>query len=348
MTEGKAKNVRKLTMADALNEAHRIAMREDPYVFAIGEDIGDYGGVYRVTKGLLQEFGKQRVRDTPISEAVIVGGSVGAAMVGCRPILEIGFVDFVGTCWDQILNQAAKIRYMSGGRASVPLVMRMACGAGLGYGVHHSQSLEAFFTHIPGLKVVMPAFPEDAKGLLLAAIKDDDPVAVMENKLLYYYRDAVPEGYYETPIGKAKIRRNGSDATIVAWSRAVHWALAKAEEAAKIGIECEVIDLRSLIPLDEETIQQSVSKTGRLIVCHEACRTGGFGGEIVSRVVEKSFDFLVTPPVRVAAPDIPVPNSIPLEKVYLQTEDELGDAIRKVCFVDHRPARNPMKERKSR
>jgi len=339
--------MRKLNMADALNEAHRIAMREDPHVFAIGEDIGDYGGVYRVTKGLLNEFGKDRVRDTPISEAVIVGGSVGAALVGCRPILEIGFVDFVGTCWDQILNQAAKIRYMSGGRASVPLVMRMACGAGLGYGVHHSQSLEAFFTHIPGIKVVMPAFPEDAKGLLLAAIKDDDPVALMEHKLLYYYRDIVPDGYYETPIGKAKVRREGKDVTIVAWSRAVHWALAQAAEAEKVGIDCEVLDLRSLVPMDEGAIQRSVSKTGRLIVCHEACRTGGFGGEIVSRVVEKSFDFLVTPPVRVAAPDIPVPNSIPLEKVYLQTEEKLSEAIMQVCSVVHRPARFPKKERKS-
>ena len=322
-----------MTMAQALNEAHRIAMREDSRVFAIGEDIGDYGGIYRVTVGLLDEFGKQRVRDTPISESAIVGSSVGAALVGCRPILEIGFVDFVGTCWDQVINQAAKYRYLSGGKASVPLVMRMACGAGLGYGVHHSQSMEAWFTHTPGIKVVMPAFPDDAKGLLLAAVDDDDPVAFFEHKLLYTYKDTVPEGPFTVPIGKAKIRRKGHDLTIVCWSRAVHWALAAAEKAAASGIECEVIDLRTLMPLDEDLIQNSVGRTNRLIVCHEACRTSGFGAEIVSRVVESSFDFLDAPPVRVAAPDIPVPNSLPLEKIYLGPETELLDAVHKLTAV---------------
>lgn len=316
-----------LSYAQALNEALRLAMREDGGVFVIGEDVGQYGGIYKVTEGLVEEFGKARVLDTPISESAITGASVGAALVGCRPVLEIGFVDFVGTCWDQIFNQAAKYRYLSGGRASVPLVIRTTCGAGLAYGAHHSQSLEAWFAHTPGLKVVMPATPADAKGLLLSAIQDDDPVIFLEHKLLYPLRGDVPEGRHMVPLGKAEVRRQGEDVTLVSWSRAVHWALAAAERVADQGIDCEVVDLRTLVPFDEETVLQSVQKTGRLVVCHEACLTGGFGAEVVARVVERAFDWLDAPPVRVAAPDIPVPNSKPLESVYLRPEAALVDAI---------------------
>lgn len=326
-----------LTYTKALNEAHRIAMREDPRVFVIGEDVAAYGGVYKVTEGLLDEFGRDRVRDTPISEAAITGASVGAALVGAKPILEIGFVDFVGTCFDQIVNQAAKYRYLSGGRAGVPLVIRMTCGTtGLGYGVHHSQSLEAWFTHTPGLKVVMPCEPADAKGLLLAAIDDPDPVIFMEHKALYPLKGDVPDGRYTVPLGKAKVRRRGDHVTIVAWSQAVEWAATAAEKAAERGTSCEVIDLRSLVPLDEETIVASVKKTGRLIVCHEACRTGGFGAEIVARVIESAFDWLDAPPVRVAAPDMPVPSCVPLEHgVYLRPRTELSRAIDEIFPPSH-------------
>ena len=318
------------TYAEALTEALRLALRDDPRVFLIGEDIGIYGGVYRVTKDLIEEFGAGRVLDTPISEAAITGASVGAALLGCRPVLEVGFVDFVGTCWDQIFNQAAKYRYLSGGQASVPLVIRMAYGAGLGYGVHHSQSLEAWFAHTPGLKVVAPSTPADAKGLLLAAIDDDDPVIFLEHKLLYNLEGEVPETKYKEPFA-ARMRREGEDVTIVAWGRAVHWALAAAETAAQEGISCQVLDLRTLIPFDEAAVLDAVARTGRLIVCHEACLTGGFGGEVVARVAEHSFDVLRAPPLRVAAPDIPVPSSVPLEQVYLRPQAALLEAIRKTA-----------------
>jgi pyruvate/2-oxoglutarate/acetoin dehydrogenase E1 component len=325
-----------MTYAEALNEALRIAMTDDPLVFAIGEDIGTYGGYYGVTAGLQEIFGKDRVVDTPISEIAITGASVGAALTGTRPILEIGFVDFVGACWDQIFNQAAKYCYMSGGRARVPMVIRMACGAGLSYGVHHSQSLEAWFTHIPGLKVVMPSTPADAKGLLLSAIDDDNPVIFLEHKFLYAEKGEVPDGADRIPLGKAHIAREGRDVTIVAWSCAVQWALAAAGELAEDGIDCEVLDLRTLAPLDEAAVVRSVDKTGRVAVCHEACQTGGFGAEIVARISEKAFDSLEAPPIRVAAPDIPVPASPPLENEYLRPERQLADAVRNLAAVSHR------------
>lgn len=317
-----------MSYAQALNDALRIALRDDPRVFLIGEDIGTYGGIYRVTKDLITEFGAARVLDTPISEAAITGASVGAALAGCRPVLEVGFVDFVGTCWDQIFNQAAKYRYLSGGRASVPMVIRMAYGAGLGYGVHHSQSLEAWFAHTPGLKVVAPSTPADAKGLMLAAIEDDDPVIFLEHKLLYATEAEVPQQRYVEPF-RARMRRDGDAVTIVAWGRAVHWALAAADAAAQEGIECQVLDLRTLVPFDEDAVLQAVAQTGRLIVCHEACLTGGFGGEVVARVAERVFGALRSAPLRVAAPDIPVPNGVLLEQVYLRPQVLLLDSIRK-------------------
>lgn len=317
-----------MTLVKALNEALRIAMRRDPSVFVIGQDVGQYGGVYKVTEGLLKEFGKDRVLDTPISEAAITGASVGAALVGAKPVLEIGFVDFVGTCLDQIFNQAAKYRYLSGGKAEVPLVIRMACGSnGLGYGVHHTQSLEAWFSHVPGLKVVMPSTPADAFGLLLASIEDPDPVVFLEHKNLYWIKGQVASDGKADTLGKGRVVRAGTDLTIVAWSQSVQWALDAADWANEGGISCEVIDLRCLIPLDEQLILDSVRKTGRLIVCHEACETGGFGAEVMARVSTKGFDWLRAAPIRVAAPDIPVAASPPLERVYLQPATRLRDAI---------------------
>lgn len=322
-----------LTTTKALNEAHRIVMRENPDVFVIGEDVAQYGGVYKVTEGLLEEFGRNRVRDTPISEAAIAGAGVGAALVGAKPIVEIGFVDFVGTCFDQIVNQAAKYRYLSGGKANVPMVFRMTTGTvGLGYGVHHSQSLEAWFTHTPGLKVVMPSNSADAKGLFIAAVDDPDPVIFLEHKNLYQQKSEVPEGRYVVPLGLANTCRQGDDVTIVAWSQAVNWALKAAEQvSASHDVSCEVIDLRSLIPLDEETIFASVRKTGRVIICHEACRTGGFGAELSARIVENALDWLDAPPIRVTAPDIPVASCVPLEEVYLRPRYQLADAILQIC-----------------
>ena len=324
-----------MSFAKALNDAHRVAMQERREVFAIGEDIGEYGGVYKVTEGLLKEFGKGRVIDTPISEIAITGAAVGAALVGARPILEIGFVDFVGTCFDQILNQAAKFRYLSGGGASVPMVVRMTCGTtGLGYGVHHSQSLEALFTHIPGLKVVMPSTPENAKGLLVASILDPDPVIFLEHKGLYSVKGDVPDGFFATPLGKARLAREGEDVTVVAWSKSVSWALDAAEELDREGVSCEVIDLQTLVPLDELAIVDSVRKTNHLVVCHEACRTGGFGAEVIARVNELAFDWLDAPPLRVAAPDIPVASCVPLEKIYLNPPTRLPAAIRTLIGVE--------------
>lgn len=324
-----------LTIAKAINEAHRIVMRDDPSVFVIGEDVAQYGGVYKVTEGLLTEFGRERVRDTPISEAAIAGAGVGAALVGTKPIVEIGFVDFVGTCFDQIVNQAAKYRYLSGGKANIPMVIRMTCGTvGLGYGVHHSQSLEAWFTHTPGLRVVMPSNAADAKGLFISAVDDPDPVIFLEHKNLYQHKCEVPDGRYAVPLGQASVRRHGGDVTILAWSQAVNWALDTAEQlASSHGLSCEVIDLRSLIPLDEETIFESIRKTGRVVICHEACRTSGFGAELCARITENSFDWLDAPPLRVAAPDIPVAACVPLEEVYLSPRKELSKAILHICNV---------------
>jgi len=322
-----------LTITKAINEAHRIVMREDPNVFVIGEDVARYGGVYKVTEGLLQEFGKSRVRDTPISEAAIAGAGVGAALVGAKPIVEIGFVDFVGTCFDQIVNQAAKYRYLSGGKASVPMVFRMTTGTvGLGYGVHHSQSLEAWFAHTPGLKVVMPSNAADAKGLFIAAVDDPDPVIFLEHKNLYQQKSEVPEGRHVVPLGVASICRQGEDVTIVAWSQAVNWAVTAAKRVSEShGISCEVIDLRSLVPLDEAAVLASVRKTGRVIICHEACRTGGFGAELSARVAENALDWLDAPPLRITAPDIPVASCVPLEEVYLRPRHLLPEAILHIC-----------------
>lgn len=317
-----------MTYAEAIRDGMRVEMRRDPSVYLAGEDVGRFGGCFGVTAGLLEEFGPGRVLDTPISETVIVGHAIGAAAAGLRPIAEIMFVDFMGVCMDELFNQAAKMRYMFGGKAKIPMVVRTPCGAGMGAAAQHSQSMEAWFTHIPGLKTVMPSTPADAKGLMAAAIRDDNPVIFIEHKQLLGLSDEVPEGEYIVPIGKADIKRSGSDVTIVAWSWMVHKALAAAEELSKEGVSAEVVDLRSLVPLDKECILQSVAKTNKLVIVHEAVRTGGFGGEISAMVVEEGFDLLDAPIKRITAPDTPIPFSPVLEGKYLPSEAKIVEAVK--------------------
>jgi pyruvate/2-oxoglutarate/acetoin dehydrogenase E1 component len=297
-------------------------MQRDSRVLVMGEDIAEHGGAFQVTAGLLAEFGPDRIRQTPISELGIVGAGVGAALTGLRPIVELMYIDFSGLAIDQIVNQAAQNRFMFGGQARVPLVVRTQGGSGRGNAAQHSKSLEAWFTHVAGLKVVMPATPADAKGLLTAAIRDDDPVMFIEHKLLYRTKGAVPAGEYIVPLGKADVKREGTDLTIVTWSREVLFALEAAAKLAEEGIEAEVIDLRSLVPLDKEAILASVRKTRRLLVVHEAIKRGGYGGEIAALVAEEAFDDLDAPPRRLAGVETPIPYAAHLERgVVPQVED---------------------------
>lgn len=320
---------RQITMSQAINEALCQEMRRDSHVILMGEDIAGgagvdapealdaWGGILGVTKGLIKEFGKERVLDTPISESAFVGAAVGAAACGLRPVVEIMSMDFIGVCFDQILNQAAKIRYMSGGSISIPMVIRTAHGAGFTMAAQHSQVLYSILVSIPGLKVVAPSTPYDAKGLLIAAIRDDDPVVFCENKTMYFQSGEVPEEPYTIPFGKAQVRREGGDLTIVAISAMVPAALQAAEQLAKDGVQAEVIDPRSLYPLDEQTILQSVQKTGRLVVVDESNPHCSMGSEIAALVSEKCFDSLDAPIQRVHSPHTPVPFSPPLEAEYL-------------------------------
>ncbi len=322
--------MRELTFAEAIREALAIELRRDPTVYVAGEDVGIFGGCFGVTQGLIQEFGPKRVMDTPISETAIISHAVGAAAAGLRPVVEIMFIDFMGVCMDEILNQAAKMRYMFGGKAKLPLVVRTPCGAGLRAAAQHSQCLEAWFTHIPGLYVVMPSTPEDAKGLLITAIRDDNPVIFIEPKQLYATKGPCPEGEYTIPLGKADVKREGNDVTIVAWGFMVHKALEAAAELAAEGISAEVVDLRSLVPLDKETILKSVAKTGRLVIVQEATRTSGFAGEVAAVVAEEGFDSLDAPIKRVTAPDTPVPFSPPLEDAYLPNAAKIVAAVKEI------------------
>src|SRR5438067_8126588 len=321
---------RQITYAEALNEALREEMRRDPTVFVMGEDVAVWGGggVFGVTKGLVEEFGTERVRDTPISEEAIAAVAVGAAATGSRPVAEIMYVDFIGLAMEPIVNQAAKLRYMFGGKARVPIVIRAQEGAGRGNAAQHSQSLEAWFCHIPGLKVVTPSTPADAKGLLKTAIRDDNPVIFLEHKALYFAKGPVPEGDHTVPLGVADVQREGRDVTVVGIHTMVGKALKAAEQLAEEGIELEVIDPRSLVPFDEQAIVESVKKTGRLIVSHEAYTRGGYGAEIISRVVEAAFDYLDAPPLRVCARDVPVPYSAALETAALPQVEDLVAAAR--------------------
>jgi len=305
-------------------------MRRDTTVFVMGEDVAGWGGggVFGVTKGLADEFGAERVRDTPISEEAIAAVAVGAAATGSRPVAEIMYVDFIGLAMEPIVNQAAKLRYMFGGKAKVPMVIRAQEGAGRGNAAQHSQSLEAWFCHIPGLKVVTPSTPADAKGLLKTAIRDDNPVIFLEHKVLYFTKGPIPSGDVSIPFGIADVKRQGKHVTVVSIHTMVGKALQAAEQLAEEGIELEVIDPRTLVPLDEQTIVDSVKKTGRLIVSHEAYTRGGYGGEIITRVVEAAFDYLDAPPLRVCARDVPVPYAAALETAALPQVDDLVIAAR--------------------
>jgi pyruvate/2-oxoglutarate/acetoin dehydrogenase E1 component len=320
--------MRKITYAMAINEAIREEMERDKTVFLMGEDVGPMGGAFAVTRGLFDKFGRDRIKDTPISEFAILGSAMGAALTGMRPVAEIMRCDFIGVCLDEILNQMSKRRYSSGGQLKVPLVVRFACGAGMFSGPDHSQSTEAFLIHTPGVKVVYPSTPYDAKGLLKAAIRDDNPVMFFEHRGLYHaLTDEVPEEEYIIPLGKGDIKREGSDVTIVATARMVHKALAAAAELQEQDISVEVVDPRTLLPIDKQLIIESVKKTSRLIICTEECKTGSVAAEIAAIVAEEAFDYLDAPIKRVNAPDIPLPFSPPLQEFYVPNEKALIDAV---------------------
>lgn len=326
MTEIKT---REITYLEAVREAMSQEMRKNEDIFILGEDIGVYGGAFGVTRGMVEEFGPERVRNTPISEAAIAGGAVGAALTGMRPILELQFSDFITIAMDQLVNQAAKTRYMFGGKGKVPMVVRTPAGSGTGAAAQHSQSLEAWMAHIPGLKVVQPSNAYDAKGLLKAAMDDDNPVIFYEHKLLYRTQCDVPEEQYSIPLGKADIKRKGKDVTIVATAIMVHKALEAATELEKEGIDVEIIDPRTIVPLDEEAIIESVKKTGRLIVVHEAVKRGGFGGEIASMIAEsEAFDYLDSPIKRLGGLAVPIPYNPTLEKAVIPQVPDIIEAVK--------------------
>jgi pyruvate dehydrogenase E1 component beta subunit len=313
-----------LTYSQALNEALREEMRADSRVFLMGEDIGLHGGIFRVTKDLVEEFGHERVRDTPISEAGFVGLGVGAAMNGLRPVVELLFMDFALVAADQIVNQAAKMRYMAGGTVSVPLVIRTQQGGGRGNGAQHSQSFESWFAQVPGLIILSPATPKDAKGMLKSAIRAGNPVLFIEHKLLYNTKGEVPEGEYTVPIGQAEVKRIGRDLTIVSYSRTLLFALEAADILAQEGIEAEIVDLRTISPLDMATVLKSVKDTGRLLVVHESHESCGLGAEIIARVYEEAPDSLIAPARRLGAKHVPIPVAEVMENAVLpQTEDIL-------------------------
>jgi acetoin:2,6-dichlorophenolindophenol oxidoreductase subunit beta len=321
--------LRELSYAEAIREALDIAMTRDERVILMGEDIGVYGGAFQVTGDLVHKFGEDRVMDTPIAELGGAGVAVGAALTGLRPIYEFQFSDFATLAMEQIVNQAAKLRYMLGGAVSVPVVFRMPAGSGTGAAAQHSQSLEAWFGHVPGLKVVQPTTPHDAKGLLLAALEDPDPVLVFEHKLLYKMKGMVPDGYYTVPIGQAAVRREGRDLTIVASGIMAHKALEAAETLAAEGIEIEVIDLRSVRPIDRETILASVRKTSRLMIVYEGVKTLGIGAEISAMVAESdAFEYLDAPIIRLGGTESPIPYNPQLEKAAVPQVPGILEAAR--------------------
>lgn len=323
--------MREITYMEALREAIRQAMEKDDRVFVIGEDIGIYGGAFGVTAGLIDQFGPERIIDTPISEAGIAGACIGAAVTGMRPIGEIQFSDFVVLSMEQLVMQAAKMRFMFGGKADVPFVMRLAGGSGTGAAAQHSESLENWFVHVPGLKVVMPSSPYDAKGLLLAALEDNNPVMFFEHKLLYKTKGDVPEEMYTIPLGQSHVVREGAHLTVIATSVMVMRALEASDVLSKEGIEIEIIDPRTLSPLDMEPIVQSVIKTGKALIVHEAVKTGGFGGEVSSRLIEsEAFGYLDAPVIRLAGLDIPIPYNRTLEYHAVPQVESIVEEARKL------------------
>jgi pyruvate/2-oxoglutarate/acetoin dehydrogenase E1 component len=325
-----------ITYAEAIRAAMSEEMRRDERVFLFGEDIGRYGGAFGVSFGMLDEFGPERIKETPISEAAIVGAAAGAAMVGMRPIAEMMFMDFILLGMEQLVNQAAKVRFMFGGKASVPMVIRMPAGSGTGAAAQHSQSLESMLIHIPGIKVVNPSTPYDAKGLLLSSIRDPNPVCFIEHKLLYKTRGEVPEDDYTIPLGLAEVKRQGRDITVVASSIMVLRSLQAAERLAAEGIEAEVIDPRTLRPLDVDTIVNSVRKTGRLLVVHEAAKTGGWAGEVIASVASSpAFDYVDAPLRRLTGKDIPIPYNRDLEKSAVPQEADIEAEIRAIVNTQY-------------
>ncbi|MGE0454367.1 MAG: alpha-ketoacid dehydrogenase subunit beta [Vicinamibacteria bacterium] len=316
-----------LSYLDAIRLALLEEMQRDPRVFVIGEDVGGYGGAFRVTQGFLETFGPERVIDTPISESAIVGAAIGASLFGMRPVAEMQFIDFVSCGFDMLVNYAAKSRYRWGG--GVPIVVRGPCGGGVRGGPFHSQNPEAYFMNVPGLKIVAPATPHDAKGLMTAAIRDPDPVIFLEHKFLYRrIKQELPEGEIVIPIGRARVARAGRHLSVISYAAMLHVALEAAQAAAQHGIEVEVLDLRTLLPLDEEAILATARKTGRVLVLHEATYTGGPGGEVAALVAERAFEHLDAPVVRMAPPDTPVPYSPPLEDAFLPDAPRVLEAIR--------------------
>ena len=321
-----------ITFVESLRMTLKEEMQRDPSLMLIGEDIGRYGGIFGVTKGLLEEFGPQRVRSTPISESAIIGSALGAAMTGIRTVAEIMYIDFTTCAMDQIVNQVAKMRYMSGGKAKIPLVIRTQEGGGRSNAAQHSQSLEALFYHIPGLKIVMPSTPHDARGLLKTAIREDNPVMFIEHKLLYATKGFVPDEEYLIPFGQADIKRKGKDVTVIAISYMVTKALKAAGRLAEENIDAEVIDLRTLVPLDLETILQSVRKTNRAVIVHEGCRRNGIGAEIACCIQEEAFDYLDAPIERVGALNVPIPYTETLERAVIPDEEDIIIAVKKLLY----------------
>lgn len=324
-------SMKEITYKDAIKEAMVEEMRRDEDIIFLGEDIGIYGGAFGVSVGMIEEFGEERVRDTPISEAAIAGCAAGAAATGLRPIMEIMFSDFLTISMDAIVNQAAKMRYMFGGKAQVPMVVRCPSGSGTGAAAQHSQSLEAWMCHVPGLKVVAPSTPADAKGLLKSAIRDNNPVVFFESKTLYKTKGLVPKEDYVIELGKADIKRDGSDVTVITYGRMLQRVQEAAETLSNENIQVEIIDLMTLYPMDKETIIKSVCKTGRALIVHEAAKTGGLGGEIAAAIVEsEAFDYLDAPVSRLAGKDVPIPYNPELEKAVVPQVHEIESKIREL------------------
>ena len=322
--------MRNITFSQATLEAMDEEMTRDPSVFVMGEDIARQGGIFGQFKGLPEKFGCDRIKDTPISETAIVGAAVGAALAGMRPVADMHFADFIGVCMDEVFNQMAKVHYMFGGQKTVPVVLRAPDGLINQAAAQHSQCIEAWFAHIPGVKVVIPSNSADAKGLLKSAIRDENPVIYFEHKKLFHMKGDVPEGEHLVEIGKARIDREGKDLTMVSWSMTMHYAAEAADKLGAEGVSVELIDIRSISPLDKEAILASVAKTGRLCIAHEAVKQGGFGGEIAAMVAEEGLDYLDAPIVRVGAPFCPIPFARTLEQTYKVTSDTIYNAVKNI------------------
>ncbi len=326
--------MREITYLEAIREAMTQEMERDSRVFLIGEDIGEYGGAFQVTYGMLEKFGSERILDVPITELGLTGAAVGAALIGMRPIAEIMFMDFTTLASEQLVNQAAKLRFMFGGQSTVPMVLRTPAGSGTGAAQHHSQSFENWFVHVPGLKVVMPTTPYEAKGLLISSIRDNNAVVFIEHKLLYKTKGEVPEDLYEIPLGVADIKREGTDLTIIATGIMVQKSLAAAEELSKEGIDIEVVDPRTLRPLDTETIVNSVRKTGKVLIVHEAVKTGGFGGELAGVISEsEAFGYLEAPIIRLAGKEVPIPYNRELERASVPQIEDIVEKARELATL---------------